>query len=101
VLARAVAALAEAPPVSPVVSMLDAGAGGSTMLETLEAVIDHWGEPQRAAAALAVHPNTVRYRMARLQERCDLDLQDPAQRLAVRLELARLRQVGRPVSAGG
>jgi hypothetical protein len=93
VVARAVAGLGEAPPVSPVASILEDEAGGPTLLDTLEAVIDHWGEPQRAAAVLAVHPNTIRYRMNRLQERSDLDLHDPEQRLAVRLEIARTRAV--------
>ena len=53
------------------------------------------GEPRRAAQALGVHPNTVRYRTARLAEWCDVDLDDPAQRLAVRLEIARFRSTGR------
>lgn len=94
VLARAVAGLGDAPPVSPVAALVGEGAGGSVLVDTLEAVIDHWGEPQRAAAALAVHPNTIRYRMARLHERCEVDLQDPEQRLAVRLEIARMRRRG-------
>lgn len=93
VLARAVAGLTEASPVSPVASLLVDEVGGAVLVDTLEAVIDHWGEPQRAAAVLGVHPNTIRYRLTRLQERCDLDLRDPAQRLAVRLEIARLREV--------
>lgn len=91
VLARALAGMGEASPVSPVAALAGERPGGSLLVDTLEAVIDHWGEPQRAAAALAVHPNTIRYRMARLQERCEIDLHDPQQRLAVRLEIASLR----------
>lgn len=97
VLARALSGLGEATPVSPVAAIAGDGATGALLVDTLEAVIDHWGEPQRAAAVLAVHPNTIRYRMARLQERCEIDLHDPQQRLAVRLEIAgmRARQAGR------
>lgn len=90
VLARALGGLEQHPPVSPVTALADS-AEGATMLATLEAVIDYWGEPRRAAQALGVHPNTVRYRTARLADWCDVDLDDPAQRLAVRLEIARLR----------
>jgi len=99
VLHRAVAGLAGAPLVSPVSALLGA-APDETLVATLEAVIDYWGEGRRAARALGVHPNTVRYRMARLAELCPVDLDDPAQRLAVRLELARFRAglsaAGRP-----
>lgn len=92
VLARAVDSLGATSLVSPVVQLLehDQRHGGS-LVATLEAVLDHWGEPQRAARALAVHPNTIRYRMARLADCCSLDLHDPGQRLAVRLEIARVR----------
>ena len=78
----------------PVTALADSPEG-ATMLATLEAVIDYWGEPRRAAQALGVHPNTVRYRTARLADWCDIDLDDPAQRLAVRLEIARIRATGR------
>ena len=94
VLARALTGLEQLPPVSPVTA-LAGSPEGATMLATLEAVIDYWGEPRRAAQALGVHPNTVRYRTARLADWCDIDLDDPAQRLAVRLEIARLRAAGR------
>ena len=94
VLARALTGLEQLPPVSPVTA-LAGSPEGATMLATLEAVIDYWGEPRRAAQALGVHPNPVRYRTARLADWCDIDLDDPAQRLAVRLEIARLRAAGR------
>ena len=93
-IARALTGLEQLPPVSPVTA-LAGSPEGATMLATLEAVIDYWGEPRRAAQALGVHPNTVRYRTARLADWCDIDLDDPAQRLAVRLEIARLRAAGR------
>jgi DNA-binding PucR family transcriptional regulator len=56
-------------------------------LRTLAAWLDHPGEPSRAARALPVHPNTMRYRMARIADTAALDLADPLVRLAVRLQL--------------
>ncbi|WP_442940324.1 helix-turn-helix domain-containing protein [Nocardioides sp. B-3] len=50
--------------------------------------MDYWGEPRRAAHALGIHPNTVRYRLTRLAERWPVDLTDPAQRPALRPEIA-------------
>lgn len=95
VVARALAGLGQTPLVSPVAALVEADhERAGTDLTTLEAVIDYWGEPQRAARALAVHPNTIRYRMARLAETCPVDLDDPLQRLAVRLEIARIRTGG-------
>lgn len=89
VLARAVDGLADKPPVSPLKDLLEAE--DSDALSTLAAVIDHWGEPRRAAVVLGVHPNTIRYRMTKMSERWPLDLTDPAVRLALRLEIARAR----------
>ena len=91
VLARAVAGPGSAPLVSPVADLVAGTNASDSTLSTLEAVIDYWGEPQRAARALGVHANTVRYRMARLAETSSIDLGDPAQRLAIRLEIARVR----------
>lgn len=89
VLARAVAGLASGNPVSPLSGLLEEERlHGGDLVVTLTAVLDHWGEPRRAASALGVHPNTVRNRLARLAERCPLDLADPAVRLALRLEMA-------------
>ncbi|MGH3351499.1 MAG: PucR family transcriptional regulator [Nocardioides sp.] len=90
VLGRALAGMARMPLVSPIAELTAPGAD-ATLLATIEAVVDHWGEVGRAARALGVHPNTVRYRLARLAETCPIDLDDPAERLAVRLELARAR----------
>jgi DNA-binding PucR family transcriptional regulator len=63
---------------------------GTAHLASLAAWLDHPGEPARAAAALHVHPNTLRYRLQRLREAVDLELDDPSVRLAVRLQLAAL-----------
>lgn len=90
VLARALRGQESHPVVSPLKELLDDD-GAAVLIDTLEALIDFWGEPKRAARSLGVHPNTVRNRMARLVSLCPIDLEDPEQRLALRLEIARLR----------
>ncbi|MEI7056331.1 helix-turn-helix domain-containing protein [Nocardioides sp. CCNWLW239] len=90
VLARALRGLESRPAVSPLKELLDDD-GATVLVDTLEALIDFWGEPKRAARSLGVHPNTVRNRAARLLSLCPIDLEDPEQRLALRLEIARLR----------
>ncbi|SFJ02030.1 DNA-binding transcriptional regulator, PucR family [Amycolatopsis sacchari] len=49
------------------------------------------GDPRAAAAALRIHPNTLRYRMRRLLELVPLDLDDPDVRLALLTQLVVLR----------
>jgi DNA-binding PucR family transcriptional regulator len=61
---------------------------GTEHLRTLAAWLDHPGAPSAAARSIHVHPNTMRYRMARIADLAGLDLDDPAVRLAVRLQLA-------------
>jgi DNA-binding PucR family transcriptional regulator len=65
-------------------------ARGTAYLRTLAAWLDHPGEPARAAAELHIHANTLRSRMQRLGEVVRLDLDSPAVRLALRLQLASL-----------
>jgi len=67
---------------------------GSGYVETLAAWLDHPGAPTRAAQAIHVHPNTMRYRMARIADLAGLDLDDPVVRLAVRLQLAAAQGLG-------
>ncbi|SDP51808.1 DNA-binding transcriptional regulator, PucR family [Pedococcus dokdonensis] len=62
----------------------------SEHLRTLAAWLDHPGAPTAAARAIHVHPNTMRYRMARIADLAGLDLDDPTVRLATRLQLAAL-----------
>jgi DNA-binding PucR family transcriptional regulator len=60
-------------------------------LATLRAHLDNPGDAPRMAAALDIHPQTVRYRMARLREALGDQLDDPD----ARFELAAvLRGVG-------
>ncbi|MFI5959380.1 PucR family transcriptional regulator [Cryptosporangium sp. NPDC051539] len=60
------------------------------LAETLLAWLLAWGDYARTARELRIHPNTVRQRMRRIREVLDLlDLEDPEQRLALTLILAR------------
>lgn len=60
----------------------------TSYVATLGAWLDHHGQPMRAAEALTIHPNTLRYRMQRLRRlMADVDLDDPRQRLALRLQI--------------
>jgi len=60
---------------------------GTSYVSTLVAHLDHHGDPARAAASIHVHPNTLRYRLARMAEVVDLGLDDATTRLALRLLL--------------
>lgn len=64
----------------------------SAMRETLETYLGHFGDVRRAATALHIHPNTLRYRVKRAEEILDIDLTDPAGRLLVEIQLAVLRR---------
>ncbi|WP_245750294.1 PucR family transcriptional regulator [Nocardioides terrae] len=59
----------------------------SGLLESLEAWLDAFGDYTVAAAALFIHPNTLRYRIRRVAELSGLDLADPDQRFAALLQL--------------
>ena len=54
---------------------------------TLRAFLDAFGDVRTASDAVAVHPNTFRYRLRRLSELAALDLDDPEQRLVAQLQL--------------
>jgi DNA-binding PucR family transcriptional regulator len=47
------------------------------LLDTFGAWLDHGGSADEAARRLYVHPNTVRYRLRRLEERTGRTLSDP------------------------
>jgi hypothetical protein len=57
------------------------------LAETLRAWLDHQGEIARVARDLHVHPQTVRYRLARLRERFGAALEDPDSRFELALAL--------------
>lgn len=67
---------------------------GTEYVKTLAAYLDAFGDTMMAAARIGVHPNTFRYRLRRLVEIFDLDLEDPDDRLVVALQLRLLRWSG-------
>jgi len=58
------------------------------LLETLRAWLVHMGNQKAVAAALFVHPQTVRYRLGQLRELYGSRLDDPATRATLLLALA-------------
>ena len=62
-------------------------ASRARLTETLRSWLDHQGEVARIAAELHVHPQTVRYRLARLREAFGDLLDDPAARFELSLAL--------------
>jgi DNA-binding PucR family transcriptional regulator len=68
---------------------LDSEPAGSRarLVETLQALLDAGGNHSVAAHALDVHPQTVRYRLARLRELLTVDVDSPAARFELQLAL--------------
>ncbi|GAA0516436.1 PucR family transcriptional regulator [Saccharopolyspora subtropica] len=60
---------------------------GTDYLATLHAWLRHPGDPRQASRELRVHPNTFRYRMKRLTQLVDIDLDDPEIRSALLVQL--------------
>lgn len=54
---------------------------------TLAVWLESMGEVSEAASVLHIHPNTLRYRLRRIEAICGLDLSDPAARFAAQLQL--------------
>lgn len=73
---------------------------GSWYAETLRAHLEHPGDPAAASRALHVHPNTFRYRLRRLRSALPVDLESPAVRLALQIQLTALRWRGSVVRGG-
>jgi len=63
----------------------------SNLVVTLRAWLDAFGDVVTAAGTLFVHPNTFRYRLRRVVEVAEVDLDDPDQRFALMLQLRVLR----------
>ncbi len=61
---------------------------GTSYVDTLYEWLRHPGDPRAASRALRIHPNTLRYRMAKLVELAAVDLEDPDTRLALLVQLA-------------
>lgn len=60
-------------------------------VETLECYLDCDGHLKQASSRLYVHPNTLRYRLGRIQELLGCDVNDSADRLNLALALKALR----------
>ncbi|MBI4729984.1 MAG: helix-turn-helix domain-containing protein [Acidobacteria bacterium] len=60
---------------------------GTDYLRTLSAYFEHQGNVARAAQALGIHANTLRYRLRRMVELSGLDLDDADERLIADLQL--------------
>jgi DNA-binding PucR family transcriptional regulator len=65
----------------------DADHGGSCLVETLRAYLDHFGDVSAASRTLGVHPNSLRYRLRRIAQVSGLDLGDPDARLLAQVQL--------------
>ncbi|WP_121257641.1 PucR family transcriptional regulator [Nocardioides ferulae] len=65
-------------------------AHGASLVPTLRAWLDAFGDVAAASEALFVHPNTFRYRLRRVAEVGECDLRDPRQRFDLMLQLALL-----------
>lgn len=64
---------------------------GTDYVDTLYEWLRHPGDPRAAARGLRIHPNTLRYRVRKLLELVELDLDDPEVRLALMTQLVALR----------
>jgi len=68
---------------------------GSALVPTLTAYLLEYGRPRAAAAALTIHPNTLRYRLRQITAAVDLDLASPGERLALLLGCLAAVRAGR------
>ncbi len=59
----------------------------STMTESLRVYLAHFGDVRDAAAELQVHPNTLRYRIKRVEEIMGADLTNADERMLIDLQL--------------
>lgn len=60
---------------------------GTEFVKTLRVYLDTFGSTSAAAEQLVLHPNTLRHRLTRLTDISGIDLEDPAQRFALALQL--------------
>ncbi|TWS19184.1 hypothetical protein FK529_11765 [Tsukamurella asaccharolytica] len=63
---------------------------GTDLARTLRVYLDEFGSVSATAAALGYHPNTLRYRLGRIQEICGIDLGDRDARLLAQIQLSLL-----------
>ncbi|WP_324192664.1 PucR family transcriptional regulator [Nocardia transvalensis] len=63
---------------------------------SIEAYLTHRGDVRTAATQLRIHPNTLRYRIRRATQLMGIDLDSPADRLLLEIQLAVHRQMNTP-----
>jgi DNA-binding PucR family transcriptional regulator len=68
----------------------------ASLLDTLRAWLDAFGDIAAAASSMYVHANTFRYRLRRVAEVGRIDLDDPQDRFLAMLQLRLLEVTGRP-----
>lgn len=86
---RVVANSGRTPARAPVVDLRRHDAEFRTnYIETLQTWLEHNRDTTSAATSLAVHPNTIRYRLRKISELTNLNLDSPGQRLATLIALA-------------
>lgn len=66
------------------------------LLDTLEAWFDHGGSAERAAQALYVHPNTVRQRLRKIEQRTGRSVSEPRAAAELCIALETTRRAARP-----
>ena len=72
----------------------DDRARGGALLPSVEEYLDRFGDVRAAAAALHIHPNTLRYRVRRAEQVLDMQLSNPDDRLLLQLQILRRRRSG-------
>jgi DNA-binding PucR family transcriptional regulator len=77
------------PPRTPVARLaeFEAEQGGTSLVETLRAYLDHFGDVPAASRALGVHPNSLRYRIRRIARLSGIDLGCADARLLAQIQL--------------
>jgi DNA-binding PucR family transcriptional regulator len=60
----------------------------ASLRDSVETYLREHGDVRDAAAALRVHPNTLRYRLRRVEDILGMNLDDPADRLLLQIQLA-------------
>jgi DNA-binding PucR family transcriptional regulator len=65
-----------------------------SLLPSVQEYLDRFGDVRAAAAALHIHPNTLRYRIRRAEQVLDMRLTDPEDRLLLQVELLGRRRHG-------
>ncbi|MQA03464.1 MAG: PucR family transcriptional regulator [Streptosporangiales bacterium] len=86
---RTAAATGRTPARGPIADLARHDAANATQyVPTLRAWLEAQGDLGFAAALLDVHPNTIRYRMRKMTDVANLQLDDPRKRLAMLVSLA-------------